>query len=128
MNIAQIREKYGDKFEEEVERHLQELAAENPDFVYNTSGKCAFCRYNGGALDDNGDLAGPAGPECSGCIFGQALQRMGWDDEEEMKKTDNAVVMFLGTINKSYNHKWVRVQWAQDSGVSWGEVVKLLDK
>ena len=122
MNIAQIREKYGDKFEEEVERHFRELAAENPDFVYNTSGKCVLCRYNGGALDSNRN---PAGPECSGCIFGQAFQRMGWDDQNEMQSTKRASVLFL---NIPYWHRWEDVQTAQDSGSSWGEAVKLLNQ
>ena len=122
MNIAQIREKYGDKFEEEVERHLRELAKENPDFVYNTSGKRAFCRYDRGALSLN-HL--PAGPECSGCIFGQALQRMGWSDKKEMESTKRAPVLFLHTASW---HRWGDVQTAQDSGSSWGEAVKLLNQ
>jgi len=74
-----------EKFISEVDRQLLKLIDENPSFVYNPN-KSKYCEYTIGCYK---------GPECDGCIFGQAFQRMG------MKKDES------------------QIQRAQDTGANW---------
>jgi hypothetical protein len=110
---------------EQVKAEVIKLGQEQPDFVYNPNynlesnpdNLSPFCFYNKGAID---------GPECNGCIFGQALQRLG----VPIKRLDgvydsiNYLLSDLGITGDVGD--LVKVQAAQDIGTSWGEATKHL--
>lgn len=131
MQLRDIAEKHGDQFVAAVETELRKLAAEQPDFKYRTAPTDQFnestCSYNGRCIDDEGR---PIGPECSGCIFGQALQRLGWDDKVELAIMDDIVKLMseVAGVHLFRLGNWSRVQTTQDNGYTWAEAVAELDK
>jgi len=105
---------------EAVKNKIKELVDKNPDFRYNPlhdpfSTKGNLCRYNKGVK---------GGPECNGCIFGQALQALGWDDPEEL-----SYICDIGTLHEIFIQElpnkvsipvsWVVAQKYQDTGNTW---------
>jgi hypothetical protein len=109
-------------FFEKLRKEVVRLADENPDFRYNTSDHVVLCSWNGPAIDGNK----LAGPDCKGCIFGQALQNMGWDDEDEMNKTNSIRDLLTETeLIKSCDESEIILelfsdtQNSQDSGYTW---------
>ena len=112
----------GDLTVEEVERELRALAAENPDFKYNPTEKEAdACYYHRQANSDP--------KENDGCIFGQAFQRLGVTKETlALARYRTAINSLWLYTNESVPDSWGYVQRAQDSGGTWGEAIKFLDK
>ena len=121
MNLKQLIEHYGgsDKFIAETEKRLRQLAQEKPNFVYQSfpNNDHNLCYYDRGA--DNG-------PECSGCLFGQVLQQMGWNDITEMSVLMPIRQIFCELAQVSVPMSWGCVQRAQDKGVAWKEAIKYL--
>lgn len=117
MKLAEVREKLGDEFIPAVERELRRLAGEFPDLRYTA----VDCKYN---RECHYDEPG-TGDETPGCIFGQALLTLGWDDATE-RAADTAVDALPG-IGAVPARRWLRVQHAQDTGETWSEAVSELD-
>jgi len=122
MKLIDVYKKYNenaDAFFDALKQEVIKLGTENPDFVYNTSG-VGRCYYNRGS---------DTGPGCKGCIFGQALQNMGWDDKYELFIEMNLVRLFTNLISDNiitYDSHFLVVQQLQDEGHSWGEAIKTL--
>ena len=103
---------------EEVERELRALAEEQPDFVYCLA--ASSCCYNQGS---------PEGPDCSGCMFGQAFQRLGVArNHEDLECKDD--IESLGYFHHDVRppDSWLTVQSRQDSGFTWRDAVAALDE
>jgi hypothetical protein len=107
-------------YKELVEEKLTELAKEKPDFRYSYI-KDGMCSYNT-SCTDFGTLAGP---ECDGCIFGQAFQRLGIPKENLCINISIDKLLLL--YRKVPITSWTFVQKAQDNGDTWGEAIKYLD-
>ena len=129
MNLKEIVAKYPTEqdFIKAVEEQLLLLAKEQPSFRYNTSGELATCRYNGPAIkrNDYNEIV-QVGPDCKGCLFGQALQNLGWDDATELKRgaTIDRQLEFIS--DKSRLSLWRQIQGSQDGGKTWSEAVSVL--
>lgn len=104
-----------------VNKQLKKLMEENPKFIYNDSIGLAYCFYNRGP-NNNPD-------KCKGCIFGQALQNLGWSDSDEL--------CFIGNINRlfiEYSYfpiiprYWQKIQVMQDACSNWGSLLEYLPK
>jgi hypothetical protein len=119
MKFQELITTLGDKFVPAVEEQLLILASEKPDFVYKEQGVCGSCKYDGPACYGYKIV----GPECSGCIFGQAFQRLGWEPPD---------YIISGTIRDVMEHYmkcpegWVEIQETQDKGKTWKEAVSIL--
>ena len=137
MRLTDVVKKFGtEEFILEVDSQLRRLAQESPDFRY---GWLVTPTDGGATRGCVGQYAGPGqhadgtqgGPDCAGCIFGQALQRMGWSDTKEMAMTegiDDLIVELCDARDEVYNPlTWALVQEAQDRGVPWGEAILHLD-
>jgi hypothetical protein len=127
MNLKEVIGKHSsvNEFADSLNAEVIKLGTENPDFIYNTAYRKldAQCYYNGSAKSKS-NVNIILGPECKGCIFGQALQNMGWDDDYEMKsdKTISALLADFGET--SFNFYYLNpVQMNQDAGQSWGEAI-----
>jgi hypothetical protein len=121
-SIKDIQEKLGENFVKAVNNELRKLADENPQFVYNPNG-VGRCQYNGPARDVSDAMVGP---DCKGCIFGQALQRLGWDDSEEM-----GVFQPINELIPECPSYWNGIQQDQDRGKTWEgsiQIIRLMDK
>ena len=131
MNLPELKKKYGENFVTELECQVLKLAQESPDFVYNPSGQSATCSYTGPArarvtdVDDAAYTQVAIGPECSGCLFGQALQRMGLDFKEVCYDLQMSCLRDLLGFGFHYDYLQ-KVQEKQDTGKSWGEAIKLI--
>lgn len=104
-----------------VEEKLRESAAEQPEFRYMIPQYDAY----GGRIPSPCYYASGTGlegdPECDGCIFGQAFQRLGVSRE--------ALALASGGINMIVElcpDSWSSVQHSQDTGTPWGEAIKFL--
>lgn len=119
MIILELIDKHGKSFVSVVEDELRRLAAEKPDFIYKDKGGQGICRYNGPASRGGVVFGNP----CTGCIFGQALQNLGWDDSSEM----NYVGPIYGLIKDTpIPSTWSDVQRSQDRGDTWSKAVTYL--
>ena len=105
----------------EVDTAIRVLAAESPDFVYNTRQEGAGCYYHKGVL---------GGEPNKGCIFGQAFQRLGVDMStvggdgiSSLWSETHDVTNYLGG---NCPEEWDEVQNIQDGGGTWGEAIKSL--
>lgn len=137
MQLKEIADEYGKNFINVVEIELRKLAAEQPEFRYRiiptapsdgsaVSDHSFNCSYNSGC-SDNRDK--PLGPECSGCIFGQALKRLGWDDPEELDSDEDIEDLLLThTALNECPFAWFEVQAVQDKGGTWAEAIAKLNK
>ena len=119
MKFQELITTLGDKFDTAVEEQLLLLAREKPDFVYKEQGVCGTCQYDGPAC--YGDKI--VGPECSGCIFGQAFQRLGWEPSDYIGGIIRDVIEAYGQRCPT---GWVEIQKAQDKGSTWKEAVSFL--
>ena len=102
---------------EQVNTELRRLAKETPNFIYNPSGN-GFCHYTKGHKD---------GPECNGCIFGQALQNLGVPKTEFPTQQTPIYNLWQNLTGTKPPESWSDVQSAQDKGGTWGEAIKELD-
>jgi hypothetical protein len=101
----------------EFKEIVKEIAAADPTHVYRQldNGKCSYSET----------------PKELGCIIGLALVALGADqewlqhvDRENRTSTANVVLADLG-FDRSVQ-VWARaVQYAQDTGVAWGQAVKV---
>lgn len=133
MNLREVTDKLGDGFVAAVDAELLRLANEKPDFIYRLRGTSkGACSYDGPCRNIyNAELLGP---ECDGCIFGQALKRLGWNDEEELA----AEMQINSLVNYYVNGRtsalpsdncpdyWRDIQISQDKGHSWGLAISIL--
>ena len=107
----------------EVDTAIRVLAAESPDFIYNTrDGQPSVgCFYHKEILGDEPN---------KGCIFGQAFQRCGVDMDtvggDSIDRLWNATHGDGEEIDKTCPKEWEDVQRIQDSGSTWGEAIKSL--
>lgn len=140
MKLSDLVVKHGDKLFEAVEIELRKLAAELPDFVYKSNtNKSGACRYNGPSraqymengklVDSDGELLGP---DCAGCIFGQALQRLGWSEHSELNLVADISDLFIMLVNHPklsfVPRGWLHTQKIQDTGGTWAEAIETLDR
>lgn len=133
MKLKEIVAKYPTEqdFIKAVEEQLLLLAKKQPDFKYNTSGELATCRYNGPAtatatkLNDYNEIV-QVGPDCKGCLFGQALQNLGWDDASELTSSMTIDIVLGFISDKSRLNLWRQIQGNQDTGKTWSEAVSVL--
>lgn len=108
-----------------IETELRKLAEEKPDFQYKTVPRNGVCHY-GGPCRNGSELLGP---ECSGCIFGQALQRLGWNSMIEMEFVTPIADLcgrFIGE-NIRIPQSWVTLQQCQDSCEPWSQAISALE-
>lgn len=122
MKLSDLANQHGDQFIPVVEAELRRLATERPDFVYKNENVSGTCRYNGPAVD--GDKV--VGNECTGCIFGQALQNLGWDDPTELSRIIGIIQLIGDKTGISSPDRWQRVQASQDCGATWSNAVSHL--
>ena len=122
MRLSEVVAKHGDQFVPVVEAELKSLASEKPDFVYKDKGVAGSCRYNSPAMD--GDKV--VGNECTGCIFGQALQNLGWSDQTELGYICPIQSLLRDTAGILTPSRWREVQAEQDSGSTWSHAVSYL--
>lgn len=147
MNLKQIVDKFEShqKFLIELKKQVLKLANENPNFVYNpnyeqnkASKIRTKCKYNGPvvSVNEKNEIQEVVGPDCKGCIFGQALQNMGWTNEIQMNSVYNIRVIlrnFAGVFQSEFNdqndillYSFRETQDLQDSGNSWSNCVENL--
>ena len=117
MLLCDVRKKYGAEFVAKVEEELRRLAAAHPDLRYsNARGGDGDCFY---------DKPG-TGDTTPGCIFGQSLGALGWDDAAE--RAAAIPVTLLPGLERT-PLVWGAVQRCQDTGGTWSEAVaKLCDE
>lgn len=132
MTLSEIILKYPttDDFLLAVANKVLEIADAQPDFRYVTSTQPnVTCRYNGSATP-----AG-SGPKCSGCLLGQALQRLGWNNKKELRCSMQFSHMLWSTIELKGHaritalrllNKLSNVQKRQDAGHTWDKCVTQL--
>jgi hypothetical protein len=148
MNLKQIVNKFESHqdFLIELKKQVLKLASENPNFVYNPNYEQnkalkirTKCKYNGPvvSVDKENKIQEVVGPDCKGCIFGQALQNMGWTDSQQMNVTYNIKTIlrnFAGVFQLEFVDDQIDVllssfretQNLQDSGNSWSNCVENL--
>lgn len=120
MKIAELKDLYGERFWGELFRKVAEVGDENQEFVYCTSGSA--CHYDRSA-----------GSECpepgKGCIFGLALQRMGWTDPDELASQTGIQVLLRQELSNTpagiCGAFAYRLQAMQDTGTKWGKIAEL---
>ena len=131
MNLQEIKNNYNSttEFFQTILDECVKLAQENPDFVYNPRKTSGGCLYNSPCVYCVGEEGGDQeyGPDCSGCIIGQALQRMGWSDEKELSSVelvDGLLKHFIDTVESTQIlDRLLIIQMAQDGGDSWASAV-----
>ena len=96
---------------------VRELVKENPNNTYYSSG--GRCYYTKGTCK-NGSV---------GCLFGQALRKIGKDDND-LNSIEYISIGDLILCSVPYNiRNWCSsVQASQDTNHTWGEAVKCADK
>lgn len=116
MKIGELVDVLGGDLISRVEAELRRLARENPTLRYSdlalawdTAPRCYYNRRG-------------TGDDTPGCIFGQALKALGWDDEDELEQQLSIKAMIPVRIPDS----WEEVQQRQDAGQEWGFVIELL--
>jgi len=101
--------------EKEFVQTVVNLVNENPDFIYKqTEGRCTYL---------------PLGKQ-PGCLFGQALTKLGFDRVklQEFDETENATT--IGEILDIFNFSEGIIRWSsemqslQDTGDAWGKCLK----
>jgi hypothetical protein len=132
MKLSELIAKYSseDEFLSVLKTEVIKLGTENPDFIYNLKNGGRYCSYSGPSYNETwSDKLGfekvQIGPECKGCIFGQAFQNMGWNSEEEMAGPIIYVLKNRG-IDRQKLNILQEIQSKQDFGASWGEAIKPL--
>ena len=98
---------------------VMEIGKANPDFVYKDFDGPGGCSYHGRCIEFK--VAGrepKMGPECSGCIIGQALQALNVD----FKDMDMEIAEYIPEEFDLYGLE--DCQGYQDTGKSFGEAIK----
>ena len=138
MKLSEVIAKYSseDEFLDALKTEVIKLGTENPDFVYNP-GNLGLCSYNGPAyrIEDawsNNPIKKTVGPECKGCLFGQALQNMGWDVEHELNY-GGEIHSLLESISPEFAdsisiNSLQHVQTRQDNGTAWKEATRFIQE
>ena len=115
-----------------VKAEVVKLGKERPDFQYNPFKMIVSCSYKGSCycVDEKLDEE-LKGPDCKGCIFGEALQNMGWSDPTEMSSVNQIQYLFEKTCgihpSETVAMDFDSVQSAQDNGKTWGEAISLFE-
>jgi len=139
MNIEEALNQFDTKEEliADIDGHLQDLAKENPDYNYSgcdpevMSSYHIKCRYNSGPYDDETQEF-VEGKESKGCIFGQTLQRMGWDGKfsDDMSgelgiEYDGiaSILNSMSVLDYVDTCRYSEIQSEQDKGVVWGKLI-----
>lgn len=139
MKLKEIRDQFpsGDAFLKAVHKEVIKLAAEQPTYRYCYTGNMA-CKYNGPAAPLHYlDHVNPRPDETTcdinakGCIFGVALQRMGWADTEELNTLALIKDLMMELLDDNFVYEEHRIQLdalqriqnKQDAGMTWGEAV-----
>ena len=112
----------------DVIEQVRALAAERPEFVYRSTstddGDHPSCSYVTGA-------------DGQGCIIGQALMRLGVEEERLADLEDSipggmgADTLLFRLLGRGYaeGEMWISaVQASQDTGIPWGKAVKIADE
>lgn len=109
MNLNELINSYETEelFIEAVDKEIERLIKENPDFVYPDK-PMQGCNYNCGPGDNPG--------KCSGCIFGQAFQNLG---------AEVSSIGPIGSLIIFRPYRWEVIQKLQDNGVFWGSLITL---
>lgn len=104
----------------ELVKTVREIAAENPDKVYEAPNALGMCLYMHG--------------DEPGCIFGHALLRLGVPPEAigGVRGNIRTVLFDRGVISSPFGSDrlvvWCRaVQHLQDNRIPWGEAVNCAD-
>ena len=121
MQLKELVAKHPTDFRLVVETELRRLAAASPEFVYCIDAS-ASCKYNGPPVPHGG---GPSLSVASkGCIFGQALQNLGWDDATELTLSSSSDYLFE-SIARDFTvpQNWTAVQNRQDLGDTWSAAI-----
>lgn len=121
MDSQEIKKEFPKLFElfsspdwkEKIESKLLELAEEYPSFEYNKIQK-GPCHYHKGTEN---------GPDCDGCIFGQAFQRLGVP-KKELAKIGVTIRFVIIAFDKSCPSEWSDVQSNQDRGMCWKNAIE----
>lgn len=94
---------------------IVDLGKNYPDYRYPCENGELTCRYNG-------PPAGVDAVDCDGCIIGVALQRLGWDDEREMRSA-KTIRTLLQKAGMQYVPEILSViQLEHDHGYTWSQV------
>lgn len=117
MKLKDIVNQDPQSFGFRVNQELRKLATENPQFSYNPNGH-GSCGYNS-------DCKGSPG---LGCIFGRALQALGWSDPDELNSPDSISNLFdhCGLPDFRCHENWATIQYKQDQGILWGNLLPLI--
>ena len=107
----------------EIVTQVRELAAKYPKAQYHKEEGSAYCDYEFGTVTN--------GPDTPGCIMGQAVRLLGVDTSGWGRGEIGPILEEEGYEFPAddSNMDWLlAVQQRQDSGVTWGEAIKLTDK
>lgn len=101
---------------------VRKLAQENPDNAYKCKdGRYVMCYYSKKTCT-NGSI---------GCIFGQAMKRLGLDDNILATMENNTIMEIIPKYYPEHNRRlaiWCReVQSAQDFGWIWSKCIEAAD-
>lgn len=103
---------------EQLVDEVRKLAKENPDNNYNNGYQKAQCFYNKGECS-NGTI---------GCLFGQAMKRLGVSDDQLNGFGSKPIRDILRENRVKHNENlfsWCEdVQMSQDDGLPWGKCVE----
>lgn len=103
----------------QIDNELRKLMTEQPNFQY-AKGRPVGCFYYQGPTGD--------AKRCTGCIFGQAFQRLGIS--QNTLKNDCSKENISGFrepwLTDERPDYWVDIQDEQDSGATWGSLIHLL--
>lgn len=123
MKLKEVVQKFETEelFISAVNEQLKKLMEENPKFIYNDGIDIGYCFYNQGTIS-NPD-------KCKGCIFGQALQNLGWSDSDELDFIGNINCLFIKySYFPTIPRYWEKIQVMQDTGSNWGSLLEYLPK
>lgn len=142
MKLKKICDSLGfSEFDKQLIDNILRLCDENPDFVYvdrsnlpddNTQGPWkVYCKYFGPATirkeskSDGKMIEEIVGPNCRGCLIGQALQCMGWTREDIDPETEISASDLLRSYCDPIIRRIVsKAQSLQDYGTNWGQIAK----
>lgn len=123
--LKQLLAKYGNLWQKVIALEVKNLAKSNPNFRYvypeHVDEMCK-CSYNGPAIKPGSNEI--VGPECEGCIFGQALQNLGWSNPVELTSIWQISTLIDDTdwihpLTSTFS----KLQQRQDGGNRWGDVI-----
>jgi len=124
MNLKEVVAKYPNNkaFFKAVKVELKKLATEKADFTY-FSPKTKDYNFIGCKYDSGPDCAKS---RCSGCIFGQALRKLGWTDKDERSRVATISQLFEDKVCMDVPKYWSMIQTMNDNNKPWGKFLKYL--